>query len=66
MPLQASADADIRELYWFAGGRFLGRSEAGKALLWRAVPGRTLVRVVDERGRSDARAVEVVYLDSAR
>ncbi len=57
--LRAYADADVKELYWFANERFLGRTGANEVLLWRPVPGAWAITVVDGRGRSDARDIVV-------
>jgi penicillin-binding protein 1C len=61
IPLSAVADADARELYWFADGALVGRAPAGKPVFWTPRPGRSTVRVVDDQGRGDARDVEVAF-----
>ncbi|MCM2304259.1 MAG: penicillin-binding protein 1C [Elusimicrobia bacterium] len=61
IPLSAVADADAGELYWFADGALLGSAPAGKPLFWTPRPGRSVVRVVDDQGRGDAREVEVAF-----
>ena len=59
--LQASADADVARLYWFAGSSYLGDSAVGKALAWTPPgAGRHQLRVVDDHGRVAEREVEVV------
>jgi len=63
IPLSAVADADARELFWFADGALIGRTPAGKPLFWTPRPGRSTVRVVDDQGRADARGVEVAFSD---
>ncbi|MDR0247027.1 MAG: penicillin-binding protein 1C [Burkholderiales bacterium] len=58
--LQAIADGDVETLYWFFGASYLGASASGKDLLWKnAPPGRHTLRVVDDHGRADTRAVTV-------
>ncbi|GMU42492.1 MAG: penicillin-binding protein 1C [Lysobacterales bacterium] len=58
--LSASADADVRRLYWFAGGSYLGETAPGNALPWTPPrPGRHHVRVVDDHGRVAEREVLV-------
>ena len=59
VPLSAVADADARELYWFADGALLGKSLSGKPFFWTPRAGRSMVRVVDDQGRGDAREIEV-------
>lgn len=61
VPLSAVADADARELYWFADGTLLGKSLSGKPFFWTPRQGRSTVRVVDDQGRGDARDVEVAF-----
>lgn len=62
VPLTAVSDADARQLYWFSNEGFIGKVESGKPLLWKPEAGRTVVRVVDEHGRSDSRAVTVTWV----
>ena len=61
IPLSAVADADARELFWFADGALVGHALAGKPLFWTPRPGRSTVRVVDDQGRGDARDIEVAF-----
>jgi penicillin-binding protein 1C len=63
IPLTAVTDADARRLYWFVDGRLVGQTIAGRAFFWTPEPGRFTVRVVDDRGRSDAREMLVAYID---
>ena len=60
----ASADADAAWLYWFVDEALVGRKAPGQPLFWPARPGRYVVRVVDDRGRSDSRDL-VVRVDDA-
>lgn len=62
IPLQAVSDADARELYWFADDGFIGKVKSGKPLFWKPRAGRSIVRVVDEHGRSDSRSVRVTWV----
>ena len=60
VPLHAIADADAREMYWFANNSFIGRSPPGTALDWQPPSaGQYALRVVDDRGRSASRQVTV-------
>ncbi|VVC77247.1 Penicillin-binding protein 1F [Aquicella siphonis] len=63
VPLTAVVDADVRNLYWFLNDSFLGRVTREKSYLWHAQPGKYVVRVVDDYGRSDARDV-LIRLES--
>lgn len=61
IPLSAVADADARKLFWFADGALVGRSISGKPVFWMPRPGRSVVRVVDDQGRADAREIDVAF-----
>ncbi|HEX4923776.1 MAG TPA: hypothetical protein VFV50_06810, partial [Bdellovibrionales bacterium] len=57
--LRASADSDVRKLFWFVNGDFLGESPPRSDFFWKANVGTHLVRVVDELGRSAQRRIKV-------
>lgn len=59
IPLTAVADGDVQILHWFINETYLTKIERDKPLLWNAKPGKFIVRVVDDHGRSDAREVIV-------
>lgn len=60
IPLRAHADAAVRQLYWFADGAYLGSSRPSALSHWQPRrPGRHLLRVVDDQGRSAELQVEV-------
>ena len=60
LSLAATVDADVRRLYWFADGSYLGSSPPGEALGWTPTHAGSLrLSVVDDRGREDAREIEV-------
>jgi penicillin-binding protein 1C len=62
--LTATDDADVRALYWFADGAFVGRAAPDAPVNWRpARAGTYQVHVVDDRGRSDTRTVEVSLVE---
>ena len=62
IPLTAGADADATLLYWFADGRFLGRTAPGEPLLWTPGDGRQRLAVTDDHSRSAARTIVVQTL----
>jgi penicillin-binding protein 1C len=62
IPLAAVADADVRALYWFLDEKFLGQSGTREPFFWTAQPGRYVLRVVDDQGRSDARDFKVTLV----
>jgi penicillin-binding protein 1C len=59
IPLTAVVDADVKQVYWFLNENFLGKSARDKTFLWNARPGRFVIRVVDDYGRSDARDINI-------
>jgi penicillin-binding protein 1C len=63
IPFSAVTDAGIAYVYWFINDIFVAKTRAGKSFLWKAKPGKYVVRVVDEHGLSDARDLRVM-LDS--
>jgi penicillin-binding protein 1C len=62
LTLRATADAEAQEIFWFAGPAYLGKATRGSDLSWTpSAPGEYLLRAVDNRGRSDSRAVRVAW-----
>ena len=63
IPLDATAAGDASRLFWFDGRALIGaQSTAGAPLAWRPTDaGIHLVRVVDDRGRSAEREVDVQF-----
>lgn len=59
IPLRARTDADVRELYWFAGKAFIGKSAPTDVLSWKSVPGRHELSALDDHGRAGFCTVEV-------
>ncbi len=51
--LNASADADVKKLYWFIDNDFLGAVTPNQYLPWHEQAGNYMVRVIDDHGRSD-------------
>jgi penicillin-binding protein 1C len=52
IPLRAKADADVRDIYWFAGKTFLGKCNAAEMLSWKSTPGDYELTALDDHGRS--------------
>ena len=59
LPLKASADADVNEIYWFIDEKFIGRSTPQETQFWSLQPGTFQVGVVDDKGRSASREVKI-------
>jgi penicillin-binding protein 1C len=57
--LAADTDADARQVYWYVDRSFIGSARAGTPLFWKPQPGSYQLRAVDDRGRSDVRALRV-------
>jgi penicillin-binding protein 1C len=61
--LNAIAGPEVRSLYWFADGAFLGSSSPSVPLAWRpARSGQIAVSVVDDAGSTATRTVRVAAL----
>jgi penicillin-binding protein 1C len=39
IPLRAKSDADVREIFWFAGKQFVGKAAPNQVLEWPATAG---------------------------
>ena len=59
IPLQAKADADVREIYWFADKIFVGKAAPQEVISWKASPGRYQLIALDDHGRSASSAIAV-------
>jgi penicillin-binding protein 1C len=61
--LEASAAADVQNVFWFDGGALIGKLRAGEgALAWRpTADGAHLIRVIDDHGRTAERDVQVQF-----
>jgi penicillin-binding protein 1C len=62
IPLEATVDADVTQLYWFSNTAFIGKSHREQPLLWHPHSGKFLVRVVDNFGRSDSISVAISHV----
>ncbi|MBF0432497.1 MAG: penicillin-binding protein 1C [Fibrobacteria bacterium] len=63
LPLRANTDADVKEIYWFLGNRFIGKAEPDEKVYWPLTPGTFQITVVDDHGRSDTRSLKIGYSD---
>jgi penicillin-binding protein 1C len=56
----STVDAGVREIYWFVDDGFIGAAKPGEQLFWEPQQaGEYTLRVVDDRGRADARTLKV-------
>jgi penicillin-binding protein 1C len=59
IPLRAKADADVREIFWFAGKQFVGKAAPNQVLEWTAAAGDYEVTALDDHGRAGSHSVVV-------
>jgi penicillin-binding protein 1C len=59
IPLRAKADADVREIFWFAGKQFVGKAAPNQVLEWAAAAGDYEVTALDDHGRAGSHTVVV-------
>jgi membrane carboxypeptidase/penicillin-binding protein PbpC len=59
IPLRAKVDADVREIFWFAGKRFVGKAAPNQVVEWIAAAGDYEVTAVDDHGRAGSHIVVV-------
>jgi len=60
VPLKASVDGDVKDIFWFIGNRYIGNCRPDEVLFWELEPGKRTVRVVDDKGRSNSLSLEVI------
>lgn len=63
VPLRADTAPGVREVFWFAGKDYLGKSAPTEPLFWKARPGEWTVQVTDDRGRSASCEVKVELVE---
>lgn len=54
IPLQAKADGDVREIFWFAGKTFVGKTRPQEVLSWSCDTGEYDVTALDDHGRTSS------------
>jgi penicillin-binding protein 1C len=59
IPLRAKAEADVREIYWFAGNAFIGKAEKNEVLSWKCKPGAYELTALDDHGRAGSSSVTI-------
>jgi penicillin-binding protein 1C len=59
LPLKATVDGDVREIYWFVDEQFIGRSDPQETQFWSLQPGTFQIGVVDDKGRSTFTKVKI-------
>jgi len=61
--LEATAETSGDHLHWFVDAAYVGASNPSCALLWKAQPGKHVVRAVDDAGRVDTREIMVTSVE---
>jgi penicillin-binding protein 1C len=59
IPLRAKADADVREIFWFAGKQFVGKAAPNQVLEWTAAAGDYEITALDDHGRAGSHSLVV-------
>jgi penicillin-binding protein 1C len=59
VPLRAKVDADVREVYWFAGKKFIGQARPDEFLGWDTAVGDYEITALDDHGRASSCSVIV-------
>ena len=59
IPLGAKVDADVREIFWFAGKQFVGKAAPNQVLEWTAAAGDYEITALDDHGRAGSHSVVV-------
>jgi penicillin-binding protein 1C len=57
--LRAKTDADVREIYWFAGNTFIARTNPQDVVTWKAAQGSYELTALDDHGRAGSSAFTV-------
>ncbi len=63
IPFNAIVDGDARHVLWFVDEQYLGKTSAGKSLVWNAQPGTFNVRVTDDLGRTASTQLKVKLVE---
>jgi penicillin-binding protein 1C len=59
IPLRAKTDADVREIFWFAGKQFVGKAAPNQVVEWHTAAGDYDITALDDHGRSAAHSIIV-------
>jgi penicillin-binding protein 1C len=59
IPLRAKAESDVRDVYWFAGNAFIGKSGKNEILSWKCNPGAYELTALDDHGRACVASITV-------
>jgi len=59
LPLRVTADADVKEVYWFVDDKYIGKSDPQNTQHWSLQPGVFQVSAIDDHGRGDTRKIRI-------
>ena len=59
IPLRAKTDADVHQIFWFAGKQFVGKAAPNQVVEWSAAAGDYEVTALDNLGRAGSHSVTV-------
>jgi penicillin-binding protein 1C len=59
LALTAMVDADVKTLYWFVDGSYLGSAKTQHSFDWLMDPGQHVIRVIDDHGRAASADLQV-------
>jgi penicillin-binding protein 1C len=63
IPLNATADGEVRAVHWFVDDAYVGTGRPDVAMAWNpGHSGRFIVRAVDDQGRVDTRTLQVAIV----
>ncbi len=60
IPLMGAVDGEVNEIFWFANGIFLGKTQPEETLIWTPSPGQYDLILLDDQGLSQERSVTVL------
>ena len=57
--LRAKAEADVRQIFWFAGRQFVSKAAPNQVLEWTVAAGDYEITALDDHGRAGSHSVTV-------
>lgn len=61
LPLSAIVDSGVKKIFWFADNRYIGQANSNQPLFWKPDNGHSILKVVDDHGRSAQMRLRVVF-----
>ncbi len=60
IPFTVTTGGESRQVTWFLNDDFLAQGGSSETFFWQAIPGKHLIRVVDDHGRSSSVLINVI------